>query len=79
MISLQKSVSVTHSAISVVSAFASGKGAAIGIGIPCSVSTELKDRDKGNRSLDIRIVGSDSDPHDLVRKSASYVLGLSEG
>ena len=71
---LQKSICLTHSAISVVSAFASGKGAAIGIGIPCRVSAELKDRDIGNRSLAIRIVGKISDPHDLVRKSVSSTM-----
>jgi shikimate kinase len=70
MIRLQRSVSVTNSAITVVSAFASGKGAAIGIGIPCEVIAELKERKNGDKSSDLKIVGTISDPHKLVHMSA---------
>jgi len=65
---------VTHSAISVVSAFASGKGAAIGIGIPCTVSAELRYRNNRNGSSNIKIVGEIPDPHDLIRKSLGHAM-----
>jgi len=64
---LNKSVAESHSAITVVSAFASGKGVTIGIDLPCKVTAELKSRGKNLPQVEIN--GKVQDPHRLIETS----------
>jgi shikimate kinase len=55
----------SRSAITVVSAFASGKGVTVGIDLPCRVTAILRNRRKGDTG--IKISGGVPDPHNLVQ------------
>jgi shikimate kinase len=67
-----KTTALTHSAITVVSAFATGKGVTIGIDIPCLAKVELSSKTKGASNIVVK--GNTHDPHDLVRTSAAGAL-----
>ncbi len=60
----RKVTAESRSAITVVSAFASGKGVTVGIDLPCKVSATLRMRGKGDPS--IKISSGVPDPHNLV-------------
>ena len=60
----------THSAISVVNALPTGKGATIGIGIQCRVSALFKQSSKSG----VEIKSGVKDPHGLVRTCVDYAL-----
>jgi shikimate kinase len=61
---------LSHSAITVVSAFATGHGVTIGLDIPCEVTVQVKDRDK--KESRINVMGESADPHGLI---TACVLG----
>ncbi|MGI0090906.1 MAG: shikimate kinase [Nitrososphaerales archaeon] len=63
----------THSAISVVNAIPAGKGATIGIDIPCTVRVILTQQNKSGLNK-IKIASKTRDPHDLVRTAVEYAL-----
>jgi shikimate kinase len=70
--SFANAVAESHSAITVVSAFASGKGVAIGIDIPCRVKAEL--RNVENSTSRVIVTGGMKDPHGLVEKAVEKSL-----
>jgi shikimate kinase len=65
-----KAIVVTHSAISVVNALATGKGATIGIGIPCRVEVSLFTDKKPHLIVESKV----RDPHHLVKTCIDYAL-----
>ncbi len=67
-----KSTATTHSAITVVSAFATGKGVTIGTDIPCIASAELQPRGKGVSPLNVRTKVSDT--HHLITTCAKIAM-----
>ncbi|MDA4129924.1 MAG: shikimate kinase [Thaumarchaeota archaeon] len=66
-------VGSTHSAVSVVSALTTGKGATIGINIPCSVSVTLT-TGKKNLHSQIQVTNGFADPHHLIETCVNYSL-----
>ncbi len=60
----QRASVVTHSAVTVVSAFSSGKGVTIGIDIPCRVTAELQTRDITTPEINVR--GKATDTQGLI-------------
>ncbi len=73
--SLAMATGESHSAITVVSAFATGKGVTIGTDLSCEVVVELRSRRTGDPRL--KISGGIQDPHGLlkicVEKSLSFL------
>jgi shikimate kinase len=63
---------VSHSAITVVSAFPAGKGVTIGLDIPCEVTAQIRDQDNGGSR--IQLAESLPDPHALVVTSARKAM-----
>jgi shikimate kinase len=60
----RKATAESCSAITVVSAFASGKGVTVGIDLPCKVSATLRKRGKGDTG--IKVSSGVPDPHNLI-------------
>ena len=67
-----KSTTLTRSAVTVVSAFSSGKGVTFGIDIPCKVSAELRTR-KAN-CPEISVKGQNIDSQGLVTTSVQRTM-----
>jgi shikimate kinase len=68
----EKAVALSHSAITVVSAFASGNGVTVGIDLECKVTAELVPRSNGGPRIDdLSVV---PDPHKLVETCAYETL-----
>ena len=63
---------MSHSAVTVVSAFASGRGVTIGISIPCKVTVELRKQEK--KSSLVNVVSKVPDPHGLIKTSAAHAI-----
>lgn len=73
----KKSIATSNSAITVVSAFATGKGVTVGIDIPCRVIAEMVKRSP--KTEEIEVVSPLPDPHQLVltaAKMSTNTLGV---
>jgi shikimate kinase len=69
-----RAIGRSRAAITVVSAFASGKGVAIGIDLSCQVTAELRPKREGSPM--VSVYGGDSDPHSLVKICAENSLAF---
>ena len=73
----ERATVATHSAVTVVSAFSSGKGVTIGIDVPCIVTADLRPREIGTPEINVR--GKIPDTQNLVVvtvKRAMKYLGV---
>ena len=69
-----RAIGQSRSAITVVSAFSTGRGVAIGIDLSCKVTAELGPRREGIPM--VSIYGGDSDPHGLLKTCANNSLAF---
>ena len=63
-----------HSAITVVSALASGRGITIGTAIPCMVTATLNGGETSGKKPQVRVTHGLEDPHRLVERCVQFSL-----